>query len=114
MESCVYQGFQSFEVGAILDNSTDLTVMILRNLSARFGCIVVVEQATWVGPSPAGRAGVLCAKGRLIMSLDADDSFTSRVFHMISLVFMQTRAQMIHFRPETVSERFQNRNRVLP
>jgi hypothetical protein len=97
------KGFRLFKFVAVLDKSMDSSFMMLRNLWARLGYLVILEPTTWVGFYLARRAGVLRGKGRLIMSLDADDPFASRIFRDISLTFMQTRAQVICFRAKTVS-----------
>lgn len=76
IDECVFsalnQDIDNFEVICVNDGSTDLTKVILEELSKKYHNLFIINKNN-EGPAIAREAGALSAKGKYLMFLDGDD-----------------------------------------
>jgi len=86
IDSIIKQRFQDFEIIIVEDCSSDNTLNIISDYEKKYKNIIVIKHSENQTQHIARMNGVNIAKGKYILFLDGDDSFTKDAF---SLLFAQ-------------------------
>ena len=81
--SVINQNFQDFELIIINDCSIDNTLTIIEDFAKKNDRIKIINQSTNYTQHIARMDGLSIAKGKFIMFLDGDDTFTENAFNIL-------------------------------
>lgn len=104
LDSILSQTFQDFEVIAINDCSTDLSMQVLQSYLAKFPSIKVIDNEVNQGLSAVRNIGIEASIGEYIYFMDSDDCLPKNAFEVMAAEIQSNQLDVLCFSATAFSD----------